>query len=221
VDKSAEVIFTAWTNLEDAQKFYKDVKGRLAKYGRKPDDLKIMPGTFITVAKTEEEALAKRAELNSYILPKTGLKYLSTQLGVDLTNHDIETPISSIVLPPHEDETNPQIRAKLILDLAERKQLKTLRELYENIAGARGHREIVGTPEQIADQLEEWFLNDAADGFNIQPPLFPDSVDDIIDLVIPELQRRGLFRTEYEGTTLRENLGLDVPISLHKQPQQV
>lgn len=218
--KTAEVIFTAWTNLEDAQKFYKDVKGRLAKYGRKPEDLKIMPGTFITVAKTEEEAIAKRAELNGYILPETGLKYLSNALGVDLTGYDVETPVSAITLPPHEDETNPQIRAKLILDLAERKQLKTLRELYENIAGARGHREIVGTPEQIADQLEEWFLNDAADGFNIQPPLFPDSVDDIINLVIPELQRRGLFRTEYEGTTLRENLGLDVPISLHKQPQQ-
>lgn len=219
--KTAEVIFTAWTNLEDAQKFYKDVKGRLAKYGRKPEDLKIMPGTFITVAKTEEEALAKRAELNGYILPETGLKYLSNALGIDVTGYDVEAPIDSLILPDPEDATNPQIRAKLILDLAERKQLKTLRELYENIAGARGHREIVGTPAQIADQLEEWFLNDAADGFNIQPPLFPDSVDDIVNLVIPELQRRGLFRTEYEGTTLRENLGLKVPVALHKQIEQV
>jgi hypothetical protein len=83
--------------------------------------------------------------------------------------------------------------------------------VYEHIAGARGHREIVGTPGQIADQLEEWFLNEGADGFNIMPPTFPEGFRDIVELVIPELQRRGLFRTEYESTTLRGNLGLSVP----------
>ena len=208
--KSAEVIFTAWQTLEDAQKFYRDVKGRLAKYGRKNEDLKIMPGVFITVAKTEEEAISKRKQLNGYILPETGLAYLTAFLGIDVRGYDPNDPIPQ-ENAEIEDKTNPQIRASIVRGIAERENLKTLRELYEHIAGARGHREIVGTPEQIADQLEEWFLNDGADGFNIMPPTFPEGFKDIVELVIPELQRRGLFRTEYEGNTLRENLGLAVP----------
>lgn len=216
--KTAEVIFTAWQTLEEAQTFYRDVKGRLAKYGRKPEDLKIMPGVFITVAKTEEEAIEKRKKLNSYILPETGLAYLSGFTGLDLSGYDVDGPIPE--LAEIEDPTNPGIRRNIIRDLIERKNLKTLREVYENIAGARGHREIVGTPAQIADQLEEWFVNGAADGFNIQPPTFPEGLNDIVDLVIPELQRRGLFRTEYEGTTLRENLGLEVPVNPNKKQLQ-
>lgn len=218
--KTAEVIFTAWQTLEEAQTFYKDVKGRLAKYGRKPDDLKVMPGVFITVAKTEEEAKRKQKELNSYILPEVGLSYLSTYAGFDLTGYDIDAPLPEN-FGVSEDSTDPQIRPKIIKAVAERENLKTLREVYEYIAGARGHREIVGTPEQIVDQLEEWFLNDAADGFNIMPPHFPDGFDDIINLVIPELQRRGLFRTEYESDTLRGNLGLSVPVSPYKKQPQV
>ncbi|OAH57842.1 MULTISPECIES: LLM class flavin-dependent oxidoreductase [Bacillaceae] len=218
--KTAEVIFTAWQTLEEAQAFYRDVKGRLAKYGRKPEDLKIMPGVFITVAKTEEEAIAKRKELNSYILPEIGLEYLSGFTGVDLTGYDVDGPIPDFA--EIEDPTNPGIRRNLIRGLVERENLKTLREVYERISGARGHREIVGTPSQIADQLEEWFLNEGADGFNIQPPTFPDGLNDIVDLVIPELQRRGLFRTEYESNTLRGNLGLSVPVNPNKkQPQTV
>ena len=210
--KSAEVIFTAWQTLEEAQKFYRDVKGRLAKYGRQEEDLKIMPGVFITVAKTEEEAILKRKQLNSFILPETGLAYLSAFLGIDVRGSNPNDPIPQ-ENTEIEDKTNPQIRANIVRAIAERENLKTLRELYEHIAGARGHREIVGTPKQIADQLEEWFLNDGADGFNIMPPTFPEGLNDIVNLVIPELQQRGLFRTEYEGTTLRENLGLAVPIN--------
>lgn len=213
--KTAEVIFTAWQTLEEAQAFYRDVKGRLAKYGRQPEDLKIMPGVFITVAETEEEAIAKRAKLNSYISPEIGLAYLSGFTGLDLTGYDVDGPIPQ--LAEIDDPTNPGIRRNLILDLIERKNLTTLRQVYEQIAGARGHREIVGTPIQIADQLEEWFLNEGADGFNIQPPTFPEGLHDIVNLVLPELQRRGLFRTEYEGTTLRENLGLALPINPNKQ----
>jgi len=219
--KSAEVIFTAWQTLEDAQKFYRDVKSRLAKYGRQPDDLKIMPGTFITVAKTEEEAILKRKNLNSHISPEIGLAYVSTFLGIDVRGYDPDAPIpqENVAI---EDKTNPQIRANIVRGIIEREKLTTLRELYEHIAGARGHREIVGTPEQIADQLEEWFLNEAADGFNIMPPTFPEGFNDIVELVIPELQRRGLFRTEYEGTTLRENLGLSVPVNPNnKQSQKI
>lgn len=208
--KTAEVIFTAWQTLEEAQAFYEDVKGRLAKYGREKDELKIMPGVFITVAKTEEEALAKQKELNSYILPEVGLAYLSAFTNTDLSGYDVDAPLpefSSI-----EDETNPRIRYNIIRDIAERENLTTIRAVYERIAGARGHREIVGTPSQIADQLEEWFLNEAADGFNIMSPYFPGGFDDIVELVIPELQRRGLFRTEYESRTLRGNLGLPLPV---------
>jgi FMN-dependent oxidoreductase, nitrilotriacetate monooxygenase family len=218
--KTAEVIFTAWQTLEEAQAFYRDVKGRLAKYGRKPDDLKIMPGVFITVAQTEAEAIAKQKELNSYILPEVGLEYLSSFIGVDLSGYDVDAPLPTTG-ETTEDKTNPQIRTNIIRTLAEREGLKTLREVYEFIAGARGHREIVGTPGQIADQLEEWFLNEGADGFNIMPPTFPEGLNDIVDFVIPELQRRGLFRTEYESHTLRGNLGLSIPVNPYKkQPQQ-
>ncbi|MFJ8259166.1 LLM class flavin-dependent oxidoreductase [Peribacillus asahii] len=216
--KTAEVIFTAWQTLEEAQAFYRDVKGRLAKYGRKPEDLKIMPGVFITVAKTEEEAIAKRKELNGYISPEIGLEYLSNFFGVDLTGYDVEAPLPES--GEFGDKTNPQIRYTIIRTLAERKNLKTLREVYEHIAGGRGHREIVGTPAQIADQLEEWFLNEGADGFNVMAPTFPDGLHDIVELVIPELQRRGLFRTEYESNTLRGNLGLSVPVSPSKKQIQ-
>ncbi|MCM3626817.1 LLM class flavin-dependent oxidoreductase [Paenibacillus glycanilyticus] len=217
--KTAEVIFTAWQTLEEAQSFYRDVKGRLAKYGRQPDDLKVMPGVFITVAGTEAEAIAKRKELNSYISPEVGLEYLSNFIGVDLSGYDVDAllPASGEI----EDKTNPQTRTNIIRALAEREGLTTLREVYEFIAGARGHREIVGTPAQIADQLEEWFLNDGADGFNVMPPTFPEGLNDIVELVIPELQRRGLFRTEYESNTLRGNLGLSIPVNPYrKQPQQ-
>lgn len=219
--KTAEVVFTAWQTLEEAQAFYRDVKGRLAKYGRKPDDLKILPGVFITVAKTEEEAIAKRNKLNSLISPEIGLKYLSGFINgnrlfdqiIDLGSIDVDGPIPEFI--KHEDPTNPNIRQNLIRDLVERENLTTLRQVYERISGARGHREIWGTPEQIADQLQEWFENEAADGFNIQPPTFPEGFNDIVDLVIPELQRRGLFKTEYEGSTLRENLGLAKPVRVY------
>lgn len=210
--KTAEVIFTAWQTLEDAQAFYRDVKGRLAKYGRDPEDLKIMPGAFIVVAETEEEAIAKHQQLNNYITPEVGLNYLSSFTGVDLSNYDFEGPIPDFN-GQQIDGTNPNIRSGIVKGIVEKKGLKTLRELYNNIAGARGHREIIGTPTQVADQLQEWFENDAADGFNIMPPTFPQGLNDIVELVIPELQRRGLFKTEYKGTTLRENLGLKRPVN--------
>ena len=147
-----------------------------------------MPGVFITVAKTEAEALLKQQQLNSYILPEVGLAYLSAFTNIDLSGYDVDEPLpeaSSI-----EDETNPRIRYNIIREIAKRENLQSIRAIYERIAGARGHREIVGTPEQIADQLEEWFLNDGADGFNIMPPHFPEGFNDIIELVVPELQRR-------------------------------
>lgn len=221
--KTAEVIFTAWQTLEDAQAFYKDVKGRLVKYGRNPEDLKILPGAFIVVAATEEEAIAKHQQLNNYITPEVGLAYLSGFTGVDLSEYDFEGQIPDFN-GQQIDGTNPNIRASIVKGIVEAKGLTTLRELYNNIAGARGHREIIGTPTQVADQLQEWFENEAADGFNIMAPTFPQGFNDIVELVIPELQQRGIFKTEYAGTTLRENLGLKRPVNPYiqqKAPQEV
>jgi FMN-dependent oxidoreductase (nitrilotriacetate monooxygenase family) len=208
--QTAEVIFTAQQTLEDAQAFYADVKGRLAQYGRSPDQLKIMPGIFPVIGRTEQEAQEKFELLQSLIHPSVGLGLLTGLVGgVDLSNYPIDEPL------PNLPETElAQSRLKLVKDLAQREQL-TIRQLYLAIAGARGHRQIVGTPEYIADQLEEWFVNEGADGFNIMPPYLPGGLDEFVDLVIPELQRRGLFRTEYEGQTLRENLGLPRPENQH------
>ncbi|GAX45548.1 xenobiotic compound monooxygenase, DszA family, A subunit [Tolypothrix sp. NIES-4075] len=127
--------------------------------------------------------------------------------GVDLSGYPLDGP-----LPELPDTELAKSRLKLVTDLAQRENL-TIRELYLAIAGARGHRTILGTPQQIADQLEDWFVNNGADGFNIMPPYLPGGLDEFVELVIPELQRRGLFRTEYEGRTLRENLGLPRPVN--------
>ncbi|GAA6616142.1 LLM class flavin-dependent oxidoreductase [Scytonema sp. NUACC26] len=206
--QTAEVIFTAQQTLEEAQAFYTDVKSRLTKYGRSPDSLKIMPGIFPTIGKTEQEAKDKFDLLQELIDPKVGLGLLGGMIGgFDLSNYPIDGPL------PELPETNGgKSRQKLLTDLAHRENL-TIRQLYLWIAGARGHRQTVGTPEQIADLLEDWFVNGGADGFNIMPPYVPGGLDDFVDLVIPELQRRGLFRTEYEGRTLRENLGLPRPVN--------
>lgn len=204
--QTAEVIFTAQQTLEEAQAFYADVKGRLAQYGRNPDHLKIMPGVFPVIGRTEQEAKEKFQQIQDLIHPQVGLALLGGMIGgFDLSQYPLDGPL------PDLPETNGgKSRQKLLTDLARRENL-TIRQLYQAIAGARGHRQILGTPEQIADQLEEWFVNDAADGFNIMPPYLPGGLDEFVDLVIPELQRRGLFRTEYEGSTLRENLGLPRP----------
>jgi alkanesulfonate monooxygenase SsuD/methylene tetrahydromethanopterin reductase-like flavin-dependent oxidoreductase (luciferase family) len=128
--------------------------------------------------------------------------------GVDLTQYDLDGPP-----PKFAETTNGSIsRLKLVAELAEREQL-SLRQLYQRLAGARGHWVLVGTPESIADEIQSWFENEAADGFNIMPAILPESLHSVVELLIPELQRRGLFRTAYEGTTLRENLGLARPQS--------
>jgi FMN-dependent oxidoreductase (nitrilotriacetate monooxygenase family) len=204
--RTAEVIFTAQQTLAEAQAFYADVKGRMEKYGRRPDELKIMPGAFPVVGRSRAEAEDKFAAIQGLIHPVVGLSLLSRMSGVDLSSYPLDEPV-----PDDLPETNGgKSRQKLLLDLARRRNL-TIRELYLEIAGARGHWQLVGTPADIADQLEDRFLNDGADGFNIMPPYLPTGLDDFVELVIPELQRRGLYRTEYEGKTLRENLGLERP----------
>ncbi|MGM7722241.1 LLM class flavin-dependent oxidoreductase [Metabacillus sp. Hm71] len=208
--KTAEVIFTAWQTLEEAQAFYTSVKGRLAKYGRSHDELKIMPGVFPIVGRTEKEANEKQALLRDLIPEKAGVGLLSALISYDLSSYPVDGPLPD--LPNISEINGGKSRFQLLKDIADREQL-TIRQLYQHIAGARGHREIKGTPVQIADQLQEWFENEAADGFNIMPPYLPGGLEDFVELVIPELQKRGLFRTEYTGNTLREHLGLKRPHS--------
>ena len=214
--RTAEVIFTAAQTLDEARAFYRSVKDRLPKYGRRPEDLKIMPGVFPVVGRTAQEARDKYEQLQALILPEIGLKIISSVApGLDLSAYPLDGP-----LPRDLPETNgSKSRQKLLRDLAERENL-SIRQLYLAVAGARGHWTLVGTPTDIADQLEQWFVEDGADGFNVMPPFQPGGLIDFIDLVIPELQRRGLFRTEYEGATLRENLGLPRPPNRFAAPQE-
>jgi FMN-dependent oxidoreductase (nitrilotriacetate monooxygenase family) len=206
--RTAEAIFTAQQTLEDAVAFYADVKGRMAEYGRAPDDLKIMPGVFPVVGRTQAEAEEKFAALQALIEPVVGLGLLTNHSGgFDFSGYPLDGPV-----PDLPNTEGGKSRRELLIALAQRENL-SIRQLYLRIAGARGHWQLVGTPQQIADQLEERFVNYGADGFNIMPPTLPGGLQDFIDLVVPELRRRGLFRTEYTGTTLRAHLGLHRPTS--------
>ena len=202
---TAEVIFGAQQTLEGAQEFYADVKHRLLAYGRKPDDLKVMPGLLVCVGETHEEAVRKYDVLQDLIDPVTGLQLLSKRLDYDLSGFPIDGPLPDI--PRNKISST---RVDLFVEIAHRENL-TIRDLYRRVAGARGHYEIIGTPTEIVDMMEQWVSKGACDGFNIMPPVFPSSLQEFIDLVVPELQRRGLYRTEYSGTTLRDNLGLTRP----------
>lgn len=203
---TAEVVFTAQQTLADAQGFYAGLKGKLAGHGRAPDSLKIMPGVLPIIGRTEEEAREKYEQLQDLIDPVLGIGLLNAFLGkIDLSVYPLDGPV-----PDFPATEGWQSRQKLFVDLARRENL-TLRQLYQRVSGARGHRIVLGTPDTVADQLEDWFVNGAADGFNILPPTLPHGLDDFVNLVVPVLQRRGLFRTEYTGHTLREHLGLARP----------
>ncbi|SDL79074.1 LLM class flavin-dependent oxidoreductase [Paracoccus chinensis] len=208
---TAEVIFTAHQRLDTAQEFYRDIKARARGLGRDPGHILIMPGVSPFVGRTEAEAQKKYDRLTSLILEEDGIALIRGLTGgsLDLTGHDLDGP-----LPELEPTEGNQSRQALIRQIADENGF-TIRQLYQWVASARGHFTVVGTPVQIAYTLQEWFENEGADGFNILPPWLPTGLTDFVDLVIPELQRRGLFRTEYEGRTLRENLGLPYPINRH------
>jgi FMN-dependent oxidoreductase (nitrilotriacetate monooxygenase family) len=205
--RTAEVIFTANQTLDDAQEFYTDVKTRLGKFGRRPEELLVMPGIFPVIGGSESEANEKYEYLQSLVHPSTAWSILKRHYqDRDLSGYSLDDPA-----PPLPSETNGnKSRLKLVSDLVSRNR-PTLRELYRSVATARGHRTVVGTPEQIADAIQDWFDHGAADGFNIMPPILPTGLTEFVEHVVPILQRRGIFRTEYEGKTLRENLGLARP----------
>ena len=203
--ETAEVIFGAQQTLAGAQAFYADVKARMAAHGRDPDGLKIMPGLLVALGRTHDEAVDKYEALQELIDPLTGLQLLSKRLDYDLSGYPVDGP-----LPDIPRNATASTRVDLFVEIARREKL-TIRDLYRRVAGARGHCEIVGTLVEVADMMEEWVTGAACDGFNIMPPIFPSGLRDFVDLVVPELQRRGLYRTAYAGTTLRENLGLPRP----------
>ncbi|QQQ50318.1 LLM class flavin-dependent oxidoreductase [Pseudomonas syringae] len=205
--QTADVVFTAQTSLASAQAFYADLKGRLSAYGRAVDSLKIMPGVFIVVAETEALAKARFESFQELVEPQVGVALLGRMLGnFDLSGYPLDGPLPELPLT----DSGQRSRQKLLTELADQENL-TLAQLGRRIAGGRGHYSLIGTPEQIADELQRWFEQGAADGFNVLVPHLPGGLEDVAQLLVPELQRRGLFRTEYEGTTLRENLGLQRP----------
>jgi FMN-dependent oxidoreductase (nitrilotriacetate monooxygenase family) len=204
--RTADVVFSAAQTLAEAQSFYADLKARLPKFGRSPDDLKIMPGVSPIVGPTTSEARAKYDALQELIPDEVGVGLLASYLSIkNLSTYPLDGPLPD--MPPTD---GIQSRQQLIIDLGRRENL-SIRQLARHFAGARGHWQLIGTPSYIADELEARFRNSAADGFNIMAPQFPGGLEDFTASVIPELRRRGLFREAYEGPTLRENLGLKMP----------
>lgn len=202
----AEVIFTAHQTLAQAQAFYRDLKQQVEGQGRAREHALIMPGVFPVIGRTVAEAEDKHAVLQDLVDRDVGLGLLTGLLGdIDASKFPVDEP-----LPELPDTDGSKSRQRLVYDQARSKGM-TVRDLYLSVAGGRGHCSIMGTPEMIADQLEEWFRQEGADGFNIMPPYLPDGLTEFVDLVVPELQRRGLFRTDYTGTTLRDHLGLPRP----------
>lgn len=204
----AEAVFTAQQTLGDAQAFYADLKSRARQFNRQPHDVLILPGICAVLGGTEAEAKAKEAELNELITPEYGVYQLSRIVERDLSGYPLDGPLPE--LPGEDQIAGMKSRFSLVTTLARRENL-TIRQLIQRLAGGRGHRVFAGTPEQVADQLDLWFASGAADGFNVMPPALPGGLEDFVDQVVPLLQQRGLFRTEYEGTTLREHYGLTRP----------
>lgn len=204
--ETADIVFTQQLTLKDGKEFYADLKGRMAKFGRSRDQLKVMPGIVPFVGDTDEDAEAQFQLLQSLILPEVGLALLREILGGhDLSKYPLDGPV------PELTETNAgKGRLKNMMELAQRENL-TIRQLYQHAAGSRGHWIVKGTPSKIADALEMWIAEEAADGFVVIPPYLPGTINNFVDKVVPELQRRGLFREEYEGQTLRDHLGLARP----------
>lgn len=205
--RSAELVFTAQPTLAAAQAFYADLKGRAEVAGRSRDAIKILPGAYVIVGESRAEAEDKQAALQALIDPAAAVGLVSRMIGnFDLSGYPLDEPLPELPLT----DSGQRSRQQLLTSLARDGQL-TLRQLAMKVAGGRGHLSVVGSAADVADVLQQWFEQGGADGFNLMPPTLPGGLDDFARLVVPELQRRGLFRTRYEGRTLREHLGLARP----------
>lgn len=205
--KNAEAIYAVAYDLAAAQSYYRDIKRRVREAGR--PDVPIMPGLVTYVGSTHDEALAKQRALDELLPTETSLRQLALFIGRDdCMEWDVDAPVPP--LAPLESFTGPKGRYGTILRIIETEQ-PTVRQLLGRLAAGGGHCTMVGTPESIADQMELWLRNEGADGFNLMPPALPDSISDFVEHVVPVLQKRGLFRKEYSGSTLREHLNLQRP----------
>jgi len=205
----ADVVFTSQQVLKNAQDFYNNLKGRCANYGRRPEDILVMPGALLFLGETESEAKEKFDMLNSLIPLRVAMQRLSANLGgIDLSKFDLDAPMPDIKV---NDARVSAVESYIAIS---RREGLTLRQMAMRSAAAKHHWTLVGSVKQVADELEEWFTHGAADGFNILPSDMPGAVTMLTSKLVPELQRRGLFQTEYAGKTLRENLGLRRPADL-------
>jgi FMN-dependent oxidoreductase (nitrilotriacetate monooxygenase family) len=202
--RTADVVFSVVQDFEEARVAYTGLKERVRRFGRDPDSVTILPGVMPIIGKTDAQARDVLNTLQSYVDSKEGLAMLSSRLGVDISKYALDGPIPDLPLP-----NTSHGFARALLAKGKRDNL-SLRELYNLTAAARGHWVLCGSVQTIADTLEKWFLEGAADGFNVMPAYFPGAFDEFVDLV-PELQRRGLYRKAYTGTTLRDHLGLSRP----------
>ncbi|MGV1906257.1 LLM class flavin-dependent oxidoreductase [Agrobacterium cavarae] len=203
--RTADVVFTAQQSLAEAQGFYKSLKSRVEKFGRPADAVAVMPGFLPVIGRTSKEAAEKLAELDQWTELKSAMPLLEERIGHSLAEYDPDGPLPDL---PISDQLRS--RAELLTALARRENL-TIRQLALRVAAGRGHHIVLGTPVDVADRMQEWFETRAADGFNVMPPFFPEGLEDFAQLVVPILQERGLFRTDYTGSTLRDHLGLARP----------
>jgi FMN-dependent oxidoreductase (nitrilotriacetate monooxygenase family) len=221
--RNAEAIFTAHQTLTDAQAFYHDIKAQARAFGRNPDHVLVLPGISPFIGDSAEEAEEKFRYFNELTVPEYGLNQLEKMAGVSLRHLDLDERVPGEVFGGAGDVlNNDRSRKQVVANIVERDR-PTLRQLLHRLAGGRGHNVVHGTPVQVADTMQEWFEHGAADGFNVMPPLYPQLLDDFTSKVVPILQDRGLFRTEYAGNTLRDHYGLPRPESQYaaRQPAAV
>ncbi len=211
---TADVVYASQDSIEAMRDYYVDVKSRMAKYGRDWDDLKIMPALRPLVGRTQAEAQAKFDQLQDLLDPLVGLARLHSAFG-DLSGYDLDGPVPLDALGPAEVRSSANRLHERI-----RRENMTIRQLYKSVAGGGGFH-LIGTASQIVDVMEQWIDAEACDGFNITPTHLPGGCEDFVEFVTPELQRRGLFRKEYEGPTLRENLGLKPHVNRYTQARQL
>lgn len=207
--RTAEIVFSLASNLERNKAFADNIKGRMAKYGRSTNDLKLMPGLVVNVGETKAEAQAKVDFLIDNLHPDVGRWMLGEFLEADLSGVALDQPFPLDRLPA-EPKGSKAMFEWLRDFIMEGHTVGELIRFYAEKSTGNG---ITGTPTEIADFMEEWFQAGAADGFILMLPTLPASLNDFVRLVLPELRRRGLFREEYEGKTLRENLGLSMPVN--------
>lgn len=209
--ETADVVFSLASNLERSKSFYADLKSRMQRFGRSEDDLKVMPGVVLTVGETQQQAQAKVDFLLDNLHPDVGRTMLGEFLEADLHGLPLDEQIPAHAIP--ENPRGSKAMFEEVLSFV--RQGKTLGELIRLYGEKHTGNGLTGTPEMIADFMEEWFTERAADGFIVMAPALPSGLEDFTRLVVPELRRRGLFREQYEGTTLREHLGIPTPVNRH------